>query len=465
MRHALQREYGIKMMQIGMVMTAYKHFFALSMWDLSVECLLAAGRRAQAIAVIDALLGELSPGAGGVVLKGRKSSSGEAEDGGEKDDESAGCSWEVPSLTEELAPFAKCKLLCQLGNLARDGNVDDNLAYSSEDYYHQAWYLSGERCTLAMRCLGNEYWTRATEEQKHHEQLRSAGEEQHSASDVEGTVLYFIGQAAKCYERALKINPNFPKAHFQLGYCYKRMNKLEKAIAAFGKCLEYGSVSVSEGEESKINLAASCYKLLAQCYSDQERVKDAMHCITQAARRAPMQFDVWQNFLQISLASGNNLGLLRGVRKFLLDFKRPVVGAVFGVIAQYSLPYFEHPGDMDNALGSGEGGRPSNVFDGALATLKHLGENADATLLEPCLLRASFWMQRCSSSSSSSGQFSKEQSLEAQMAFLLKEFRLLKDKWDDPTLKLTRANPKVSFFLEEISTAGGDQAMFIFPVV
>ena len=94
----MQRELGIRMMEVGMLLTAYEMFARLEMWENAVDCLVVAGRKSQAIEMLDAF---------------------------EKDG--------------KISP----PLLCSLGDLTK--NIDA---------YQRAWEMSDYRCARAQRCLG-----------------------------------------------------------------------------------------------------------------------------------------------------------------------------------------------------------------------------------------------------------------------------------------------------------------------
>ena len=47
-----------------------------------------------------------------------------------------------------------------------------------------------------------------------------------------------LGNAMKCATQAIKINPNYASAHFELGLVYRKMGKLKDAVSQFGKAVE-----------------------------------------------------------------------------------------------------------------------------------------------------------------------------------------------------------------------------------
>lgn len=51
----LQRENGIRMMEVGMVVTAHEMFKKLKMWPLAMDCLAVAGRKQEALDLLDTL--------------------------------------------------------------------------------------------------------------------------------------------------------------------------------------------------------------------------------------------------------------------------------------------------------------------------------------------------------------------------------------------------------------------------
>lgn len=51
----LQRENGVRMMEVGMVMTACEMFKKLNMWPLAMDCLAVAGRKQEALELLDSL--------------------------------------------------------------------------------------------------------------------------------------------------------------------------------------------------------------------------------------------------------------------------------------------------------------------------------------------------------------------------------------------------------------------------
>eukprot|EP00928_Gymnodinium_smaydae_P045004 TRINITY_DN30040_c0_g1_i1.p1 TRINITY_DN30040_c0_g1~~TRINITY_DN30040_c0_g1_i1.p1 ORF type:complete len:1007 (-),score=172.05 TRINITY_DN30040_c0_g1_i1:166-3186(-) len=57
-RFHMQREYGMRMMNMGMVSTAHEQFKALNMWQEAVDCLAAAGRNVEGTAMVKELLAD-----------------------------------------------------------------------------------------------------------------------------------------------------------------------------------------------------------------------------------------------------------------------------------------------------------------------------------------------------------------------------------------------------------------------
>lgn len=100
-RHHLQWELGMRMMKMGMVLTAFEHFEKLKMWPEAVDCLMVAGRKQQAIDLIRSLLNDQ----------------------------------ETP------------RLWCCLGDL--EGDIA---------HYQKAWDLSSKRSGRAQRSLGHHYY-------------------------------------------------------------------------------------------------------------------------------------------------------------------------------------------------------------------------------------------------------------------------------------------------------------------
>eukprot|EP00397_Hematodinium_sp_SG-2012_P021290 GEMP01021984.1.p1 GENE.GEMP01021984.1~~GEMP01021984.1.p1 ORF type:complete len:814 (+),score=167.22 GEMP01021984.1:33-2444(+) len=100
-RHNLQWELGMRMMKMGMVLTAFEHFEKLKMWPEAVDCLIVAGRKQQALDLINSL------------------------------------------LKEQETP----RLWCCLGDLE-----------CNPEHYQKAWDSSGERSGRAQRALGHYYY-------------------------------------------------------------------------------------------------------------------------------------------------------------------------------------------------------------------------------------------------------------------------------------------------------------------
>jgi tetratricopeptide (TPR) repeat protein len=91
----LQRENGVRMMEVGMVMTACEMFKKLEMWPLALDCLAVAGKKQEALDLLDSL--------------------------------------------EPLT----ARLLVSKGDMTGE-----------QRYYEQAWEMSGHKSARAMRALG-----------------------------------------------------------------------------------------------------------------------------------------------------------------------------------------------------------------------------------------------------------------------------------------------------------------------
>ena len=94
----LQRENGVRMMEVGMVMTAFEMFKKLEMWPLAMDCLSVAGRKQEALDLLDSL--------------------------------------------EPL----NARLLVAKGDMTGEAS-----------YYQEAWEMSGHKNARAMRSLGRSY--------------------------------------------------------------------------------------------------------------------------------------------------------------------------------------------------------------------------------------------------------------------------------------------------------------------
>jgi len=210
-RHMLQKEFGHRMMQYGMVMTAFKHFESLEMWPEAVDCLMAADRRTEALKLIDKCLN-----------------------------------------STKCAIAVQCRMYCALGDLAADENPNDGLTEKAEFYYEKAWEISKHRFGKAQKLLGWLYFKRAFS-------ARNATQEEIQSN---------LHKAASSFEKSLALNPCNPSICFSLGCVHMRLENFEKALNAFKKHLDF-FVHTAEGTDQndrRYEVHANMAACLVACY-------------------------------------------------------------------------------------------------------------------------------------------------------------------------------------------------------
>ena len=62
-----------------------------------------------------------------------------------------------------------------------------------------------------------------------------------------------LGSAIKCYDKAIDINPDYAKAHFNLGNAYHEQGELDESITS---CLLYTSPSPRDRQKSRMPSSA-----------------------------------------------------------------------------------------------------------------------------------------------------------------------------------------------------------------
>jgi len=178
-RFHLQREFGMRMMQFGMVSTAHEEFKKLRMWPEAVECLMVAERNVEAKEMVRDLL--------------------------------------------EKQPTPQ--LWCCLGDLEKEPK-----------YYLKAWELSKRRYARAMRSLGREYFTQGNME-KAVECFRNALE----INPLHHGVWFTMGvaqikleawhDAIMTFARALGIDDDNPEGWANLAAAHNSAGNLKEARA------------------------------------------------------------------------------------------------------------------------------------------------------------------------------------------------------------------------------------------
>ena len=192
----IHRELGIRMMSVGMLLTAYEMFSGLEMWQNAVDCLAVAGRKSQAVELLEKFktAGTISPG-----------------------------------------------LLCSLGDLTKDSSC-----------YQAAWELSGQTCARAQRAIGRFLmkagdWLAAA----------SAFELALKLAPLHADIWFSLGaiymrldgeayssRAANAFVRSLGISDEDPQTWGNLCACYSRNEALtERAKVAAYEAVKRGQTN------------------------------------------------------------------------------------------------------------------------------------------------------------------------------------------------------------------------------
>lgn len=174
----LQRENGLRMMEVGMVMTACEMFKKLQMWPLALDCLAVAGRKTEALELLDTL--------------------------------------------EPLDP----RLLCSKGDMT-----------GVESFYAEAWEKSNHTCARAQRSLGRVYMKKGQLEE-----AAAAFETSLVINPLFDDIWYSLGsiylklddgeKAATALVRCVGVNPEHVNAWVNLSAVFSRSDNIEEAKKA-----------------------------------------------------------------------------------------------------------------------------------------------------------------------------------------------------------------------------------------
>ncbi|KAJ2804768.1 hypothetical protein H4R20_002372 [Coemansia guatemalensis] len=146
------------------------------------------------------------------------------------------------------------KLWCVLGDLKCD-----------PEHWRHAWEVSGQRYARAMRSLGAYHF----------------GKNEYAAS-------------AECYEKAVSLNPLFEKSWYILGCAAMHIGNWQLAIKSF-----LHVVSIDENNGESWNNLATVYLRLGKDYQIR-----ALHALREAIKFKHESWQVWSNFLHVSLGLG-----------------------------------------------------------------------------------------------------------------------------------------------------------------
>ncbi|KAJ2608586.1 hypothetical protein H4S08_004394 [Coemansia sp. RSA 1365] len=146
------------------------------------------------------------------------------------------------------------KLWCVLGDLKCD-----------PEHWRHAWEVSGQRYARAMRSLGAYHF----------------GKNEYDAS-------------AECYEKAVNLNPLFEKSWYILGCAAMHIGNWQLAIKSF-----LHVVRIDENNGESWNNLATVYLRLGKDYQMR-----ALHSLREAIKFKHESWQVWSNFLHVSLGLG-----------------------------------------------------------------------------------------------------------------------------------------------------------------
>ena len=116
--------------------------------------------------------------------------------------------------------------MCLMGEMKRD-----------HTWWERAWKESDEKCSKAMRNLGNYNFSCAK-----------------------------YKESAECFVKSLRVNRLYPETWFTLGCAYMRMEDFKNAIFAFG--------TVVSIDERKVEAWAN----ISNCYIVQKKLFEAVTC-------------------------------------------------------------------------------------------------------------------------------------------------------------------------------------------
>ncbi|KAL7750141.1 hypothetical protein RI367_004313 [Sorochytrium milnesiophthora] len=204
----LESELADKFLTLGMVRSALEIFERRELWEKAISCYMLIGQEQKAEKVILRLLDEKP-----------------------KDP----------------------KLLCLLGDVRTDWSL-----------YEEAWEVSGQRFSRAMRSLGAYYWS-----------------------------VKQLDKVVECLMKALRINPLFENSWFVCGCAAMEIQDWDTAVEAFYQCtrLDYEN--------------AEAWNNLASVYMQQKRNPEAYQAIQQALRKQYDSWKIWSNFMYLAVSMDN----------------------------------------------------------------------------------------------------------------------------------------------------------------
>ena len=155
------------------------------------------------------------------------------------------------------------KLWCILGDLKEDKTL-----------YEKAWELSGQRFSRAQRSLGKVYFKSQQ-----------------------------WAEAMSAFEKALALNPLFPKTWFLLGCASLQVNDNQKALQAFSRV-----VSLEDDN-------AEAWNNMAAIHVSLDRPKDALLALKEASKLDYQNWHIWDNYFQTAMKAGELLIAVNALRR------------------------------------------------------------------------------------------------------------------------------------------------------
>ena len=189
-RWEIQKELARRMMEVGMLMSAFEMYSALELWGDAVDCLTVAGRKQQALDLLQEKLDLESPDP---------------------------------------------RLLCSLGELSEDPS-----------HWERAWEVSGHRYARAQRCLGRYFLKR-----EQWENAVTAFELAVAIAPLHRDIWFSLGcsymkldkanLAVGAFVRYLGIEPEDPQGWGNLAACHVSCGDLPQARICVGEAVKHAS--------------------------------------------------------------------------------------------------------------------------------------------------------------------------------------------------------------------------------